>query len=324
MKILITGAGSVMGQSIYKALALHPFESRVEAHVGNSDELGAALYFQSQALPIVARPILPLAKDDRYSETVINYVKKNHIDIVFAGTQHELANIARISSEGIKCATLSPPLVDLCLDKASSMKVLAASGIRVPQTQRLSNFIVDPSVLGPGIIKPNTSSASRGLLLFESAKSIDSKEIESRSSGDYIVQERLIGDEYTCGCYLDRYSGEMSTISMRRTLTPDGATSFGEIIHNADIDNYVRSVAEALKQHDFNFGHINVQLILDSKGPCLFEINGRLSSTEAPKAKFGFNSSAAYLVNLVDEKAYSNYNVPASGKFLRYYDEVYW
>ena len=70
------------------------------------------------------------------------------------------------------------------------------------------------------------------------------------------------------------------------------------------------------------FGHVNVQLIKDKTGPCLFEINGRLSSTEAPKAHFGFNSTAAYFYNIVLKKSYE-FNPKTQGEFMRFYEEVY-
>lgn len=324
MKILITGAGSVMGQSIYKALARHSFSERVEVHVANSDETGAAFYFADPNLPIAARLILPLARDERYSDALSEYVRKHAIDIVFSGTQHELAKVAGLIEQGIKCATLPLRVADLCLDKAQSMRVFNAHNVRVPQTQSLRDFLKTPDFSSPGIIKPNTSSASRRISLFDKSSDVKIEDFDAADVDDLIVQERLAGDEFTCGCYVDKFSGESHVITLKRTLTPDGATSFGEIVHDADIENYVRSAARGLASEGFEFGHINVQLIVDRHGPCLFEVNGRLSSTEAPKARFGFNSCAAYVVNLVDETAYKNFEVAPKGKFLRYYEEVYW
>lgn len=324
MKILITGGGSVMGQSIYRALAQHPFREPAEAHIGNSDELGAALYFNARTFPVVGRVILPLARDSAYFETVAEYARKKDIDIVFAGTQHELSKLARLPEEGVRCAILPPGLTDLLLDKARTMDVLSRRGVRVPRTQSFAKFRALPSFQGPGIIKPNTSSASRNLHFFESAADIPQDAAAACQYKDYIAQERLCGDEFTCGCYIDRYSGQMSLICLRRRLTLDGATGYGEVVHDPELDAYVRTVAVALGAEGFKFGHINVQLIIDNDGPCLFEVNGRLSSTEAPKARLGFNSSAAYVVNLVEEAEYKGFAVAHAGRFLRYYEEVFW
>ncbi|MNT35789.1 carbamoyl phosphate synthase-like protein [compost metagenome] len=72
-----------------------------------------------------------------------------------------------------------------------------------------------------------------------------------------------------------------------------------------------------------DFGHVNVQLILTDSGPVLFEINGRLSSTEASKAYYGFNSCAAFVSNIVRQEPFSAWKTAKSGRFLRYYEEIY-
>ncbi len=160
----------------------------------------------------------------------------------------------------------------------------------------------------PTILKPATSSASRNIIAVKS-----SREAQLALSGrglvpeQFTAQEQLVGPEYTCGVYVDRYSRMVSTICFERTLTPDGATGYGKIVVDQRIDEYAIAVGQALVSEGMEFGHINVQLIVDSKGPCLFEINGRLSSTEAPKAHFGYNSCAAYFYNLVLEKPYSGF-----------------
>lgn len=295
-----------------------------EAHISNGDEFGAALYFNTKALPVTARVILPLARDESFSSTVETYVEKNGIDIVFSGSQHEISKLARLTDKGICCATLPPDLTDLLLDKGQTMAVLSNRDVRVPRTQTLADFQRNPIISGPGIIKPNTSSASRNLHFFKTTAEVLHHPFPASQAEDYVVQERLCGDEFTCGCYIDRYSGALSIICLRRRLTADGSTGFGEIVHDPQIYGYVREVAQALAPAGLKFGHINVQLIVDDKGPCLFEVNGRLSSTEAPKARLGFNSSAAYFVNLVEEREYKGFAVTKAGKFLRYYEEVFW
>ena len=143
------------------------------------------------------------------------------------------------------------------------------------------------------------------------------------NTGAFLVQEMLEGEEYTCGCYIDRYSKDISVIVFKRTLTPDGATSYGEIICNPAINDYVTNVAKTLIAEGLDFGHINVQLILTQSGPVLFEINGRLSSTEASKAHYGFNSCAAFIYNIVLGKTYDNFKPAPAGRFLRFYEELY-
>lgn len=319
-RILITGAGSVMGQSTFKALDMHAFKQPAQVHFANSDPLCAGFHFPSRQMKLSATPIAPLASDPGYAGWLEDYVARHGIDIVFSGTQHELEKVALFGDRSGICATLSSKVTRLCLDKAVCMEFLDKAGVRTPGSQRLVSFLEGPSFDGPYIAKPNTSSASRGVLRFDRASDVP----ELPDPEKYIVQERLVGDEFTCSCYADRYSSDLSTFVFRRTLTVDGATGFGEIVQDSAIDRYLKQIVAALRKAGFSFGNLNVQLIYDPRiGPCVFEINGRLSSTEAPKAKFGFNTSAAYFVNIVEKRPYDQLLPARTGRFIRFYDEIY-
>lgn len=316
-----------MGQSIYRALALRDFGERLEVHFGNSDELAAGRYFTSERAPVVAGPVLPLAAAPEYLETVRAYVAEHEIDVVFAGTQHELVELARLRDEGGRVATVGSGLARLTLDKRRLVEALGAAGLAVPATRPLDAYLSGREPAGDVVIKPRTSSSSRSV--FHVRADDDARlehvvrEIGPDAVDRFVVQERLVGDEYTCGCYRDRYSAEIAVIVLRRLLTPDGATGFGECVDAPEIELYVQAVAQALVGEGFDFGHVNVQLVLTERGPVLFEVNGRLSSTEAPKAVLGFNSSAAYVDNLVFERAAALGPVATGTRFLRFYDEVY-
>lgn len=324
MRVLITGAGSVMGQSIYKALSLHNFGETLEVHFANSDPLGAGRYFSNKNCPIVASPIFPLAREECYLDYIDEYVKRNAIDIVFTGTQHELEKISIFRDRTIKAATLPSSVAIVCMDKLKTAHLLSLHGIREPKTQILSEYLLQPKTTGAVILKPNNSSSSRNIYRFDSREHFFSEyEKLKLDINNFLVQERLIGEEFTCGCYIDRYSKKISQIIFKRTLTQDGATFYGEITQHKEILAYVREVALILIKNGLDFGHINIQLILDPSGPCLFEINGRLSSTEGSKAYFGFNSCAAYIYNIVRETSFDSWEIAQNGKFLRYYEEVY-
>ena len=324
MKILITGAGSVMGQSIYKALTLINFPEATEVHFANSDDRAAGRHFNHPNLPVTATPIFPLARDENYVDFVEQYVRDHNIDIVYPGTQHELERITQFHKRMQITATIPTDIAMICLDKFQTPQMLKDNGIRYPETLSVTEYLSTAQNDRPVIIKPITSSASRNIFRGNSQQDIkDILDQNNLKAEDFILQDRLIGPEYTCGCYIDRFSNDINTICFERTLTPDGATGYGKIINDADIRDYVVSVGRALQKSGMKFGHINVQLIKDDKGPCLFEINGRLSSTEAPKAHFGFNSCAAYFSNIVLQQPYAFDAIAPTGEFMRFYEEIY-
>jgi carbamoylphosphate synthase large subunit len=254
----------------------------------------------------------------------LNYCRENEICIIYAGTQHELEKLTELHVELPITATIPNKIAKICLDKNLTPATLIKYNIRAPWTMNADEFVKSGFVNRPTILKPATSSASRNIIAI---KSSDEAKLALDGRGlvpsQFTAQEQLIGPEYTCGVYVDRYSGQVHTICFERTLTPDGATGYGKIVNDEKIQAYAVAVGKALLKEGMEFGHINVQLIVDEKGPCLFEINGRLSSTEAPKAHFGFNSCAAYFYNIVLQKTYLDFATKSHGEFLRYYEEVY-
>lgn len=324
MNILITGAGSVMGQSIYKALVTHDFGESVKIHFANSELLGAGRYFSHTSTPIVAAPIFPLAADPEYASFLERYIEENAIDIVFSGTQHELSKIAAFRDRTLKAATIPSAIAAICMDKVKTSSALNRYGIRVPKTCSLSEYIATDLIQGSVVVKPNHSSSSRSIFRLKGRKEVSKLVADGAVNPDsFLVQELLSGEEYTCGCYIDRYTKQINHITFKRTLTADGATFYGEIVENPTIGRYITDVGKALIEEGLDFGHVNIQLILTESGPVLFEINGRLSSTEASKAHYGFNSCAAFVTNVVKQQPYTGWQTAHNGRFLRFYEEIY-
>jgi carbamoyl-phosphate synthase large subunit len=92
----------------------------------------------------------------------------------------------------------------------------------------------------------------------------------------FIAQELLENDdeEYTCGLFRDK-SGNIKYLIYKRTLMDGGHSGYGEVVENEDIGKLLKIIAFKINL----LGSINVQLILTSKGPIVFEINPRFSST---------------------------------------------
>ena len=323
INVLITGAGSVMGQSIYQALNKSELRNELRVIFTNSDELGAGLYFNVQEqykVDIVNTYIVPLAVDEGYITAIKKIIDDEKIDIVFSGTQHELEKIGSYNIGN--CAVIHTDVIDVCLDKYKTFELFRKYNLNFPDTVHYKNFDAVKETVFPVVVKPMTDSSSRNIFTVNNVQELsDVGQNKSVDLDAMIVQEYLDGEEYTCGCYIDKYSKELSTIVFIRELTEDGASGYGEVVHDDAIEAYLFDVCNMLQENGLVYGHVNVQLRMVNGSPVCFEINPRLSSTESPKASLGFNSVEAYISNIVKEESCTGL-AANPGKFLRYYEDV--
>ena len=265
-KVLITGAGSVMGQSIFKALALSNDARSIEVIFSNSLPNEAGFFLdQKYPLNISDRIIVPMATDKSYPETILKLVKEYNIDIIYPGTQHELLVLADLKTKNnLPTACLSYECIKVTIDKFHTFKFLKKYNIHSPFTQALKSNIQYEGNF-PAIIKPRSSSSSRNIFLVESKKEYLEKLNELGSNVDnYIVQEFIQGKkEYTCGLYIDKFSKSNYSIILERTLSSDGASKTGKIIHSDMINKYLEDIANAFILEFGIYGHINIQLKID-------------------------------------------------------------
>lgn len=167
--------------------------------------------------------------------------------------------------------------VSFSLDKFACMAFLGERGISVPENGIVGD--TEPNSY-PVILKPRFGRGGRGV-----RKANSKDEFRAVGAPGEVWQEHLQCDEEEYTCVVFRYRGsETRALVLRRTLA-NGVTSRGEVVLNRDIEGYIFAIAEALQVN----GSINVQLRLTDRGPVLFEINPRLSSTLVFRDKLGFH-----------------------------------
>jgi carbamoyl-phosphate synthase large subunit len=94
-----------------------------------------------------------------------------------------------------------------------------------------------------------------------------------RPTGDMVVQERLVGDEYTVNIFFDRKGELRCAIPHLRIATRAGEVSKGRTARLAALEDMAKRLAEILPGAR---GPLCFQAIVNSEGvPSLFEINAR-------------------------------------------------
>lgn len=319
INILVTGAGSTMGQSVLKALLMSKYGDKVNVFVTNSEPYGAA-YFMSDR--VAGRYIVPIAKSPDYLPEIIKICKREKIDGIYSGTEHEIYALsngaAEIKKETGAVVFLSrPEVIDIGTDKYKTYLYFKEHNLPFAETVLFDDYKTLVKKCGyPIFMKPRTASASRNI--FKINNETELFERKFANSEDIVLQEYLDSNvEYTVESFCDNAGKVVGTIPMVRELGY-GMSIMGEIDKNEEAINVSALIAETLKPE----GALNVQLRIVNSKAIPFEINTRFSSTECVRAYYGFNSVEAVIDNYL-------YDVPVdlsnwrTGMFMRYWHECY-
>lgn len=299
--VMVSGAGGDIGIAIGRILQEQKITNVIgcDAKIGHVGECVFDRFIQS-----------PLARDDDYFTFLKSAFERYKVELFIPTSEAEIKAIFDFGLAdgklfGVSVLIASEKAALIALDKLETANVLKEIGLNSPWTHP-ANFL--PNEV-PCIFKPRSGQGSKGLKVVESLSEAESL----INTGDYIWQELLLPDEqeFTCGVYRHT-SGECRSIIMRRTLS-GGFTDKGEVVENLEIERYILNIAQSLNIQ----GAVNFQLRLTERGPFLFEINPRLSSTVMFRHKLGF----ADLVWAIEEillLPLSDYNPPKNGtKFYR-------
>lgn len=217
------------------------------------------------------RFILPRIADDGYIPSVIDICRQNEIALVVPTIDTELVKLAenkdRIESEtGAKLLVSDVDSVRTCCDKRLTAKFFAEHGFDCPVTYDKDTI---PDDAYPLFIKPRDGSSSINAFKVENKKQLD---FFVEYVSDPIVQDCVVGKEYTADCFCD-FDGNIITVVPRlRISTRGGEILKGRIEKNKYIIDDVKRLLKELGV----IGQITVQCFLtDDNKVKYIEINPR-------------------------------------------------
>jgi len=270
--VLITGIGGDISQGVATILRENRPDLRligVDVHAQHGGHLFVD-HFQ----------LVPRADAPGYLDAIKDVVRQHSVGIVIPMSEPELAVTLPFPelAPGVKWITAGERVVKAGLDKLETMDALIGLGIPVPWTRPVSDG--RPAAY-PCILKNRTGSGSRAV--FTVADDEEADYLVKRHP-DAIFQE-LLGTaerEVTCAVYR-RLDGTVSSLLMLRRLT-GGFTGWAKIIRDEETNRMCEAIANGLDLR----GSMNVQLRLTDKGPRVFEINPRFSSTVLMRHRLGY------------------------------------
>lgn len=273
--VLITGVGGGVGQSIIKSMQGGPYA----LIAADGEPLATGLYAAAKGYRI------PYATDPGYVDRLLEICSAERCSLILPGLDAELSLLAREAGRfrqlGIIPVVSSPEVIEIADDKLATYRFLIERGFNAPLTMPLVDDLSPLSF--PFVLKPKKGGArSRGVFLVTNKAELTHR-LSSVDTGNYVAQEHIEGDEYTCGSV--NFDGRCyGTIAMRRILR-DGDTYKAFVENNPQLNGYIKTVAEALKP----FGACNFQLRMRGSEPFIFEINARHSGTTHSRTLAGFN-----------------------------------
>mgnify|MGYP001583528687 CR=1 FL=1 len=270
--ILITGIGGDIAQSIATILT----ESRPEFRLIGADmnNKHAGQLFVDELFQV------PSASSVDYLGSIRGLIREYSVDIIIPTSEQELSvSHALIDVFGRdKCITAGVEVIDIGVDKLKTIDFIASLDIPVPWTIKAGGIIPKDF---PCIFKSQRGSGSKNVFI---VKNEEEASFFANKFTDSIFQELLKPDnqEITCAVYRAR-DGKTAVLQLLRELA-GGLTSWAQVINNDKILEMCESVAAGMNL----YGSINIQLRLTDKGPRIFEINPRFSSTVLMRHRIGF------------------------------------
>jgi carbamoyl-phosphate synthase large subunit len=310
IRIAVSGAGGGAGQSILKALQ----DTEYEVIALDGEPLGTGLYTTNTSY------IIPYSNSPDYIEKVLEICQRENCKLYFPGLDAELpvltANRDKFTAIGTTVVVSSPDVVNLGDNKMVTFTELSAHGFTVPITVDMANARFDDLPFGyPFILKQREGGArSQNLYLIKTKGELDGLLADGLDASQFIAQEYIDGDEYTCGSV--NLDGECKGVIVMRRILRDGDTYKCFSVRNELIEGEVAKIMNAIKP----FGACNAQLRIKDGKVYVFEINARCSGTTAARALSGFNEPkmiADYLCHGIEP----SYDIKEQ-TILRYWKEL--
>jgi carbamoyl-phosphate synthase large subunit len=171
----------------------------------------------------------------------------------------------------------------------------------------------------PLFLKPWDGYASRGNEIVKNRKELA---FYAKKIPNCIAQEYIVGNEYTCDCFVDFDGNVRCVVPRRRIEVRSGEVSKGKIVKDPDIMKKTAGVVNALNAGP---GVITVQLIVTQDKQIKFiEINPRFGGGAPLSIKAGADFPRWVLAMMADRKPVIGFDRFQDGLVMLRYDAEVW
>jgi carbamoyl-phosphate synthase large subunit len=321
IKVLVTGAGCGVGQSIIKSLKISKLN--VDIFAADINEFSSALYRNKSF-------VIPKVENRGSLKWFIQFLKKIKINILFIGSELEIEffsknkKIIEKKTNVIICVS-NFESVKIFNDKFLTAKFFTEHEIYSPLTIAVSKKNIQKQLKKfkyPLMLKDSLGTSSRNVYLIKSEISLKEK---LGSLKNPLIQEFLgkknIGnifeEEYTCGLFYSKNKEIFGPIMFQRKLKY-GTSWVLTTVKNKKLKQTVLNIGSKINAK----GPINIQLRKHKNKFVPFEINPRFSGTTSVRAALGFNEPEMFIKNYYLNLKLKHKQIQHSVVF-RYFEEVF-
>lgn len=256
--------------------------------------------------------VVPNASEDGYIQRMLEICRTEHIGLLCSLHDWEApflaAHAEAFRAIGVRPMISSPEVIRICLDKALTATFCAEHQIRFPKTytsvEQALAAIGRGEVAYPLMVKPACGQGSIELYRVQDEEELRvlfrlaSKRIQqyaangllaSDSGSEILIQEMIQGTEYGLDVVHDLDGRFAACLVKRKLAMRAGETDAAETMESSELAAFGRKIGEALG----HIGMLDVDVMVDEKGPCLLELNPRFGGHYPFSHMAGANVPAA-------------------------------
>ena len=321
VRVLVSGAGSGVGQGIVKSLRSCSYPVTIIS--ADVSPFNAALYRADEAI------IIPKVEELGSLALIIKIIRESEIDVIMVGSEFDLMffseNQDKIFIETGAITIVSPVnTVSIADDKWLTAKFLQNNCLPYAESfisNSIDEVVDKAGIWGfPVIAKARSGTSSRNVFFIKDSDELVKiwPNIPNPMLQKIISMPSMeLNNEYTCSIFKGRNGEIIGPFHARRTLR--GGTSWHiEVDSFPEIGSLLLDIGKTIEF----CGSLNVQLMLTESGPIPFEINARFSGTTAIRSYFGFNEPFLALQSYYYKEKLEQ-PIIKKGIAFRYHEEVF-
>lgn len=310
-RVLVTGAGGPAAVSFMKAVR----GESVDLYAADMDPYAAGLYL----VPSERRLIVPAGADPAFVPHVLDYCRREGIDVLVPTVDSELLPVARAKSDfaaaGVRLLLAPESTLEICIDKLALLN--ACDGVvPVPRYAVFDTTFLSHGWEFPLIIKPRSGSGSRGIHVVGTQS-----ELDTLPRGDHLlIQEFLPGEEYSVDTLASGTGEVVAAVPRARMKVDSGIAVTSRTLHDADLEGFARAVAERIGLRYT----ANIQFRRSTGGvPKLLEVNARFPGTMPLTVRSGVNMPLLSLRDVLGEPPTAEQGRFEDIAMVRFWEEQY-